>query len=81
MAKLMKRLMKKLKTTERVIIIGKATTPWLTNAHRLVCIQYKYSMKKESLSNFFYIVDINSNFINMFTIFITTSNLFANCKL
>lgn len=51
MAKLIKRLMKKLKATERVIIIGKATTPWLTNARRLVSIQYPIFINNNSFDN------------------------------
>lgn len=39
----MKRLKKSLKGTERVILIGKASSPWLTKAKPLVCIYIFYT--------------------------------------
>lgn len=38
MEKTLLKLLKSFKRTERVIIIGKATSPWLTSKTKLVCI-------------------------------------------
>jgi len=38
MAKLMIKLLKSLSKSDRIIIIGKATSPWLTVKTKLVCI-------------------------------------------
>jgi len=38
MAKLMTKLLKSLSKSDRVLVIGKATSPWLTSKTKLVCI-------------------------------------------
>jgi len=38
MAKLMMKILKSLNKSDRVIVIGKATSPWLTSKTKLVCI-------------------------------------------
>lgn len=42
MEKTLQKLLKSLKKTERVLIVGKATSPWLTSKKKLVCIMYLY---------------------------------------
>jgi len=37
MARVLTKLLKSIKNTERVLIVGKATKPWLTAGKKLVC--------------------------------------------
>lgn len=40
MKHMVQRLLKSIKKTERILIIGKATSPWLTASKKLVSIMY-----------------------------------------
>jgi hypothetical protein len=39
MVKLLSKLLQQLKKTERVIVIGKAISPWLVAEKKLVCVK------------------------------------------
>jgi len=38
MAKLLVKLVKSLSKSDRILVVGKATSPWLTSKTKLVCI-------------------------------------------